>query len=288
MAEVENPSCTLAREILENGQVRLVLILVALQDVVALILNLAVFYAVFQTRDTCDLLFHHMSCTLFSTISRSALDNLVMCFFIAAIERLIATVLSEKYEHYHYPVVVIILGIALPWIMPIISITEVITAPAKSNLLVYCSSLTSEGHDFKQLMFFDLPLCVGAIVIAAMSSCLSRFKKSRYQLNENIQVSRHIVRLAVFYSLVMMIHIGALSMVKDLVGFDSMVTFAIAKEWSSFIIPVFANAFPIVLILMHSTVSQKVFCGRPLFHKVNVAPLASTSEYFESYKRQWS
>uniref|UniRef100_A0AC34QD78 Uncharacterized protein n=1 Tax=Panagrolaimus sp. JU765 TaxID=591449 RepID=A0AC34QD78_9BILA len=257
----------------------------------------------------CDLLWSYTDCKIFSSVCKLPLDLLIYAYLTVSIERLIATIFHKKYEKRSQKTLCLIFGCCLPWIIPIVQfINDVKSIYDSPNFdLIYCSSLSSGTWDMDWLIRVQIPLCVLCMGLCLIAFFTSLFIKknslnsrkttsleslsSRYQLVENIRTTKFVVPNILAYCITLIIHI-LLLMYANTKRFDSVIEFAVAKEWSSFILPLYANTFPIIFLFGFEE-STKKGCFQLFSRKLNqnrkkiVVPLGTTNDYFQHYQKQW-
>uniref|UniRef100_A0A914YBW9 G protein-coupled receptor n=1 Tax=Panagrolaimus superbus TaxID=310955 RepID=A0A914YBW9_9BILA len=167
----------------------------------------------------------------------------------------------------------------------------------KDEYIPYCSSLSSSAHDFNHLTRIQLPFCLFCFIISVATVILSYKKRrnaenslsGRYQLIENIRMTKLIIPIVVAYSITLSSHIFALVFVANSF-YQTMAEFAVAKEWSSFIIPIFANFFPLAFLIGSDDIGKRCLpgsfyrCFRP---PKRIVPLGTSQDYFNHYDARW-
>jgi len=234
-------------------------------------------------------------------------------FVVVSIERLIATLWYSYYFNNKHRFICLFLGVVLLWTPPVISfLTEIsVSSVSGQSPVIYCSSLSMGVHDFDFLIKVHLPLCALSITLCLTAMVISlrkkrcsirimmmklyggsfrqlhsfvnvEFLKQHYQLLENIRTTKLVVPNVFSYCVTLIIHITALLHIHKKT-FDSEVSFAIAKEWSSFVLPLYANLFPLIFLLGSQEFKKYNFYHRFLMKfkcKRKLAPRITVIDYF--------
>uniref|UniRef100_A0A0K0DZ52 G-protein coupled receptors family 1 profile domain-containing protein n=1 Tax=Strongyloides stercoralis TaxID=6248 RepID=A0A0K0DZ52_STRER len=265
---------------------------------------------IFKNNNNCNLLQNKSYCMIISSINGSSIGAFLYTFAAISIERIFASVFYKVYEIHSF-ILLPFLAIILIWIQPVIKIYNTLSNPLlwkMTEKLSYCNSFTTKQAD--PILFFktDFPICLVVFLlnISIYLYCKYRLKSIddiklidnrltiKFELKEILSSTLLITILGIFYTIDLIINtiIVYLISIKE---YKSNKTFAIDKELSAYVIPVYILLYIGVFISLSNKIKQKIigiFCkSRRIATIKKNAVLPSTNEvekYFQIYNNTWA
>uniref|UniRef100_A0A0K0FWR1 G_PROTEIN_RECEP_F1_2 domain-containing protein n=1 Tax=Strongyloides venezuelensis TaxID=75913 RepID=A0A0K0FWR1_STRVS len=259
--------------------------------------------------DNCNLLQKKSYCTIISTVNSLPINVYHYTFAAISIERIIASLFYKKYEKHSFIILPIIAIIAI-WFQPVFKACKALTDPSlplKNEKLPYCNSFATKISNPMGYIKNDLPFCFAVFFlnIIIYTCCRQRLKSLddtkimdnrltvKFVLREILSTTVLMTILAISYTIditlnTLFVYILYITEYKD------NRSFAIDKELSAYIIPVYILIYIGIFISLSKKIKQKtfkIFCKTKMVAFKNnnnkVTPTNEVDKYFQIYKNKW-
>uniref|UniRef100_A0A0N5BPF3 G_PROTEIN_RECEP_F1_2 domain-containing protein n=1 Tax=Strongyloides papillosus TaxID=174720 RepID=A0A0N5BPF3_STREA len=259
--------------------------------------------------DNCNLLQKKSNCVIISTINSSFVSVFLYTFAAISVERIIASIFYKKYEKRSIIILPFIAIIAI-WFKPVLTAYKTLTNSllySKNQELPYCNSFATILSDPTSYMKSELPLCIIVFLlnITIYFYCRKRIKSLddtklidnrltvKFELREILSTTVLMTILAIFYSINLALNTTIVYILSTTKYKDNR-SFAIDKELSAYVIPVYLLIYIGIFISLSDKIKQKtikIFC-KTKKHALNknnkVTPTNEIEKYFEIYKNTWA
>ncbi|CEF66207.1 7TM GPCR, serpentine receptor class ab (Srab) family-containing protein [Strongyloides ratti] len=263
-----------------------------------------------KKNDNCNLLQDKAYCLIISTINGSSVSVFLYTFAAISIERIVASVFYKKYETYSI-IFLPFLAIFLIWIQPVLRIYKTFTNPTlwtNIDKLPYCNSFTAKQAD--PIIFFktDFPICIIVFFlnISIYLYCRYRLRNIddtkimdnrltvKFELKEILSSTLLVTILGIIYAIDLALN-TIFIYILSITDYKSNKNFAIDKELSAYIIPVYILIYIGIFITLSDKIKEKmigIFCKskRTVLSKSNtIVPATNEVEkYFQIYNNTWA
>ncbi|KAE9550319.1 hypothetical protein FO519_006479 [Halicephalobus sp. NKZ332] len=221
------------------------------------------------SQDPCSFLTPKVICSIESVINATPIQCASWGFVIVTIERIFATVFTEKYGKMKLYPLAIFCGL-LPWVIFGYEMTlRIISAiHADSELMPYCSSLSSRMFDILETLNYQVAMASGTALVSLFIYFINKKAKKfealsgaahltiRYQRLENIEATKVITVHTICFLAFYVQNLYVVYLISQL-EIKELPEFAILKELSSLTFPIHGNLHVILALFLSKKLRQK-------------------------------
>uniref|UniRef100_A0A0K0F5Y0 G_PROTEIN_RECEP_F1_2 domain-containing protein n=1 Tax=Strongyloides venezuelensis TaxID=75913 RepID=A0A0K0F5Y0_STRVS len=264
---------------------------------------------IFKEDNNCNLLQTKSYCLIISTVNILPINIFLYSFAAISLERIIASIFYKKYEKHSFTILPIIVIIAI-WFQPVFKAYKTLTDPSlplKNEKLPFCNSFATKTSDPIGFIKNDLPVCLSVFFlnITIYIYCKKRLKSLddtkimdnrltvKFVLREILSTTVLMTILAISYTIDLVLNTTFLYIL-SITEYKDNRSFAIDKELSAYIIPVYILIYIGIFISLSKKIKQKsfkIFCKTKIVAFKNnnkVTPTNEIEKYFQIYKNTWA
>uniref|UniRef100_A0A0K0F5X7 G_PROTEIN_RECEP_F1_2 domain-containing protein n=1 Tax=Strongyloides venezuelensis TaxID=75913 RepID=A0A0K0F5X7_STRVS len=264
---------------------------------------------IFKGDDNCNLLQTKSYCIIVSTVNILPINVFLYSFAAISMERIIASIFYKKYEKHSF-IILPIIAIIVIWFHPVFKACKALTDPSlslKNEKLPYCNSFATKTSNVMRFIRNDLPVCliVFLLNIIIYIYCRKRLKSLddknlmdnrltvKLELREILSTTVLMTTLGISYTIDIALN-TALVYILSITEYTDNRNFAIDKELSAYIIPVYILIYIGIFISLSDKIKQKTIkifgkTKNVAFKKNNkVTPTNEIDKYFQIYKNTWA